>query len=166
MTFRQAARKPEAFEIGWGDRYAVSPWTEEKTEGIAQFLLGTGTQSFTELKECADGTLESARHYVTRARKYMEGKSGADLGYSASSLVCDTATSDLVAVCLCCGSSLYFIEVHPDYQRQGIATNMLKRALTVCAEHGVVQFDLWRNDDSIGVPVYERLGFVLTGETE
>jgi ribosomal protein S18 acetylase RimI-like enzyme len=81
-------------------------------------------------------------------------------------VVYDTATSKLVAVCLCCGPSLYFIEVHPDYQRQGIATNMLKRALTVCAEENAPRFDLWRSDDSVAVPLYERLGFKLTGETE
>jgi len=166
MAFRQAARKPQVFDVDWGDRLTVLPWTEDKTEDIAQFMLGTGTQSFAETEECADGTLESARHYVTRAREYMSGKPDAELGYAASSLVYDTATSKLVAACLCCGPSLYFIEVHPDYQRRGIATNMLKHALTVCARESVPRFDLWRNDDSVGVPVYERLGFEVTGETE
>ena len=90
----------------------------------------------------------------------------AELGYAASSLVYEAATGDLVAVCLCCGPSVYLIEVHPDHQRQGLATNMLKRALFVCAEHGVVQFDLWRQDDSVSVPLYERLGFEPTGEAE
>ncbi len=166
MAFRQVARKPEAFAVDWGNQFKVLPWTEDKTEDIAQFMLGTGKQSFAELLECADGTPESARHYVTRALKHMEGKPDADLGYAASSLVYDTTTSQLVAVCLCCGPSVYFIEVHPEFQRRGMATNMLKRALAVCAEYSVAQFDLWRNDDSVGIPVYERLGFELTGEVE
>ena len=166
MAFRQVARKPEVFEIDWGDRFRVLPWTEDKTEDIAQFMLGTGTQSFTELEECADGTAESARHYVTRARKYMEGRPDADLGYAASSLVYNTTTSKLAAVCLCCGVSVYFLEVHPDHQGQGLATRMLKRALSVHAEHGTVEFHLWRNDDSPAVPVYEKLGFLPTGEVE
>ena len=69
-------------------------------------------------------------------------------------------------MCLCCGPRVYFLEVHSDLQRQGLATNMLKHALTVYAEHGVARFDLWRYDGSAGVPVYERLGFELTGEVE
>jgi len=154
------------FEVHWGDQLTVLPWTEDKTENIAQFLLATGTQSFTDLQECSDGTLESARRYVTRAREHMAGKPEAELGYAASSLVYDAATDRLFAVCLCCGPSLYFIEVHPDYQRQGIATHMLKRALTVLADGGIPRFDLWRNDDSIAAALYERLGFELTGETE
>jgi len=166
MAFRQVARATETFEIDWGDRFTVLPWSPDKTEAIAQFMLGTGTQSFTDLKECADGTPASAKRYVTRALEYMKDKPDADVGYAASSLVYDTATSKLVAVCLCCGTSVYFLEVHPAAQRQGLATNMLRRALTVCKQHGVDRFDLWRCDDSIGVPVYERLGFELTGEVE
>ncbi len=166
MAFRQVARKAERFEVDWGERFRVLPWREDRTDEIARFLLGTGTQSFAELEECADGTPESARHYVTRARAYMQGKPDADLGYAASSLVSDTLTGQLMAICLCCGPSVYFIEVHPDYQRQGVATRMLQRALTVCAERGIAEFDLWRNDDSVGVPLYDRLGFQPTGATE
>lgn len=166
MAFRQAARKPEVFDVHWGDNRAMLPWTDDKTEEIAEFLLGTGTQSFAELEECSDGTPESDRHYVQRAREHMKGKPDADIGYAASSLVYDTTTGKLVAVCLCCGPSVYLLEVHPAYQRQGLAANMLRHALSVCSEHNVASFDLWRNDDSLGAPLYERLGFELTGETE
>jgi hypothetical protein len=85
MAFRQVARKPAAFEIDWEDRFDVLPWTEDKTEDIAQFLLNAGTRSFAELSECADGTPESARRYVTRARKYMQEElHGDEVGYAAS----------------------------------------------------------------------------------
>lgn len=167
MASRQVARKPEVFDVDWGDQFEVLPWTEEKTDDIAEFLLGTGTQSFAELEECSDGTPESARHYVTRARKYVGEKLDNDeVGYAASSLVHDKATKKLIAICLCCGCSVYVLEVHPHYQRQGLATQMLKRALTVHANHGSNEFDLWRQDDSPGISLYEQLGFVLTGEVE
>ena len=166
MAFRKVIRISEEFEVDWADRFSVLPWTEDKTEDIAQFMLGTGTQSFAELEECADGTPASARRYVTRARTYMQDKPDAGLGYSASSLVYDTDTRKLVAVCLCCGASVYFLEVHPDFQRQGLATNMLKRALTVCAQHGVKEFHLWRCDDTTEAKLYEKLEFDLTDETE
>ncbi len=166
MAFRQAARKTEAFDVQWDDQFAAIPWTEDKTDDITAFLLSTGTKSFAEVEECSDGTPADARLYVTRALKYMTGKPDADVGYAASSLIYDTATRKIIAICLCCGPSVYLIEVHPDYQRQGIATRMLKHALTVCAEHNVDEFNLWRNDDSIGVPLYAKLGFQLTGEVE
>ena len=167
MAFRQVARTPEAFEVEWSERSEVLPWTEDKTEEIARFLLSTGTQSFAELAECADGSPESARHYVTRARRYVREQLDNDqVGYAASSLVYDRATGKLIAICLCCGSSVYHIEVHPAWQRQGLAMRMLKRALTVHAEHGSPEFDLWRDDDSPGAALYEKLGFVPTGNVE
>jgi ribosomal protein S18 acetylase RimI-like enzyme len=166
MAFRKVIRKSEELDVDFADRFTVLPWTEDKTEDIAQFMLGTGTQSFAELEECADGTPASARHYVTRARTYMQGTPDAALGYAASSLVYDTTTSKLVAVCLCCGASVYFVEVHPDFQRQGLATKMLKRAVTVCAQHGVKEFHLWRCDDTTEAKLYEKLGFQWTEETE
>jgi len=167
MAFRQMARKPEVFDIDWGDRFAVFPWTEDKTEEIARFLFNTGSRAFTELRECADGTEESARHYVARARRYVQEElQGDEIGCAASSLVYDKANRELIAACLCCGWSVYHLEVHPSYQRQGIATRMLKHALTVHARHGSPEFLLWRNDQSPGVWIYEKLGFVPTGEAE
>jgi len=167
MAFRQVARQPEVFRIDWGDRFDVLPWSEDKTESISHFLLSTGTQSFAELEECADGTLQSARHYVTRAREYVKSElEGDEVGYAASSLVYDKTKQELVAVCLCCGWNVYHLEVHPSYQRQGIATRMLKRALTIHAQHGSPKFHLWRNDASPGIDIYEKLGFKPTGEVE
>ncbi len=166
MAFRTVVREPEVFEIDWGERFTVLPWTADKTEEIAQFLLGTGSKSFARIKECADGRPESARHYVTRALGHMKGKPDAELGYSASSLVYDSSTGRLVAICLCCATSVYTIEVHPDYQRQGLATNMLKRALSVCAQQGAKDFHLWRCDDTAEAKVYDALGFRWTDETE
>jgi GNAT superfamily N-acetyltransferase len=166
MAFRQVARQPAVFRIDWEDRFEVLAWAEDKTDDIAAFLLGTGTKSFADLRECADGSPASARRYVTRAREYMTNKPDADVGYAASSLVYDRTTRELVAVCLCCGCSVYAIEVHPAFQRQGLATNMLKRALSIHARHGTPEFHLWRDDDSPGVRAYERLGFTPTGEVE
>ena len=91
MAFRQVARKPEVFDVDWGDRFNVLPWTEDKTADIAQFLLSAGTQSFAELVECEDGTPASAQHYVTRAREYVKRElDGDEVGYASSSLVYDT----------------------------------------------------------------------------
>ena len=81
MAFRQAARKTEAFNVQWDDQFSALPWSEDKTDDIAAFLLSTGTKSFAEVEDCSDGTPEAARHYVTRALKCMKGKPDAAVGY-------------------------------------------------------------------------------------
>jgi GNAT superfamily N-acetyltransferase len=164
--FRKLARPTRAFDVSWGDDLDVLPWLEGKSQEIGQFLYGTGSKSFAACSECSDGTVASAVHYVTRAIEYMRDKPDCELGLAASSLVYDKRSGDLIAVCLCCGASVYHIEVDPAYQNQGIATRMLKRALTVCAERGAPELHLWRNDDSPGAKLYEELGFVPTGEVE
>jgi ribosomal protein S18 acetylase RimI-like enzyme len=166
MAFRKVIRRTERFSVTWEASLAVSPWTDDASQEIAGFLYGTGSKAFAELSECSDGTRESALHFVTRARTYMARRPHRDLGYACSSLVTDTRTGRLVAVCLCCGPSVYHLEVAPSHQRQGIATRMLQRALTVCAEQGVDEFDLWRCDGTPEAALYEKLGFQWTDETE
>ena len=166
MAFRKVVRTTEVFDISWDDGLAVTPWTDDASQRIADFLHGTGSKAFAELSECSDGSRKSALHFVTRARRYMADQPDRDTGYASSSLVCDTETGELIAVCLCCGPSVYHIEVAPSYQRQGLAMRMLQRALTVCAEHGVPEFHLWRCDGTPGARLYEKLGFQWTNETE
>ncbi len=86
MAFRQVARRPEVFRVDWGTQFRVLPWTEDKTDDIADFLMATGTGYFMEIPECSDGTKESARLYVTRAREHVtEELRGDEVGYAASS---------------------------------------------------------------------------------
>ena len=164
--FRQVARRPQAFPVDWGDRFEVLPWTEDKTGEIGEFLLRMGAESFADIPECADGSPASAMRYVTRAIEYERADPHRAAGFAASSLVYDKTTNKLIAVCLVCGTGVYHLEVDPAYRRRGIATNMLKRFLSVHAERGTPEVHLWRNDDSPGVRVYERLGFAPTGEVE
>jgi len=78
----------------------------------------------------------------------------------------DKQTGELIAVCLCCGPSLYYIEVPPSHQHQRIATRMLERALTVGAGRGVREFHAWRCDGTHEAKLYGRVGFRWTDETE
>jgi len=166
MAFRKVTRATEAFDVSWGDEFDVAPWTEDASQRIADFLYGTGSKAFTELSECSDGTRQSALHYVTRARKHMADKPERDTGYACSSLVTDKRTGELIAVCLCCGPSVYHIEVAPSHQRQGVAARMLRRALAVCAARGSEEFHSWRCDGTPEAKLYDKLGFQWTDETE
>jgi len=166
MAFRKVVIKPTQFEVEWEDTFEVLPWTGDRTEEIGHFLFSTGTKRFAECSDCRDGSAKSANYYVARALEYMKDKPGRELGYAASSLVVARESGKLIAVCLCCGASVYHIEVHPDYQRRGIATRMLQHALSVCAKRGVSEFHLWRHDGAAPAKLYEKIGFVDTDETE
>jgi ribosomal-protein-alanine N-acetyltransferase len=61
---------------------------------------------------------------------------------------------------------IYDIQVDPGYQNQGIGTNMIRRSLTILAEHEIPEFHLWREDDSRAQSLYQQLGFQPTGAVE
>jgi ribosomal-protein-alanine N-acetyltransferase len=61
---------------------------------------------------------------------------------------------------------IYDIQVDPGYQNQGIGTNMIRRSLTILAEHEIPEFHLWRADDSRAQSLYQQLGFQPTGAVE
>jgi GNAT superfamily N-acetyltransferase len=161
-------RETAAYYVDWDSRFEILPWTEEKTEEIGKFLFENGHKS--DLQECKEESLEASIWYVTRAIKYYKQHPPYESGFAASSLVYDKETGELVAVCLLGSgpkcSGVYDIFVAPGYRRQGIARNMLKRALTVLAEKGVDRLDLWRHDESPGSSLYDELGFKPTGEAE
>lgn len=166
VLMQKVARAPQVYRVHWDARFKVLPWTEDKTPDIAEFLFGTGTQCFTDVPECADGTRESATRYVTRAIEYCRSNGTTQISADASSLVYDKGTGQLVAVCLACGTNVYHIEVAPAHRRQGIGMKILKRFLTVHARHGSPQVHNWCAEKSPEAALCQRLGFVLTGEVE
>jgi ribosomal protein S18 acetylase RimI-like enzyme len=94
----------------------------------------------------------------------------------ASTVVSLASSGAIVAVCLinACepdhirkvlhpGASVQHIVVAPDFRRQGIATKMVKRAMTVVADQRP-RFDVWvEEDDEDERGLFESLDFVFTG---
>jgi ribosomal protein S18 acetylase RimI-like enzyme len=53
------------------------------------------------------------------------------------------------------------IAVHPDYQRRGIATKLLRQAMEYGAMHGAKRAFLAADETNLGaIKLYERMGFV------
>jgi ribosomal protein S18 acetylase RimI-like enzyme len=60
--------------------------------------------------------------------------------------------------------SLLFVA--PEYQRRGIAKELLRRALEICRAHDPRLSELSVNSSSYAVSIYEKLGFRRAGERQ
>ena len=59
------------------------------------------------------------------------------------------------------GGMIWHLAVHPDQQRQGIATSLLREAEIRARETGIVRFEAWTRDDRAARTWYESRGFEL-----
>ncbi len=57
------------------------------------------------------------------------------------------------------GGMIWHVAVHPDHQRRGIATALLREAERLAAEQGLVRFEAWTRDDEHVQAWYESRGF-------
>jgi ribosomal protein S18 acetylase RimI-like enzyme len=58
------------------------------------------------------------------------------------------------------GGMIWHLAVHPDRQRRGIGTALLREAELRAAERGLVRFEAWTRDDAHVQAWYESHGFV------
>jgi GNAT superfamily N-acetyltransferase len=59
------------------------------------------------------------------------------------------------------GGMIWHLAVHPDHQRQGVATQLLHEAQRGARERGIVRFEAWTRDDPGTHTWYESRGFEL-----
>ena len=170
MAFRKVARGTERFDIQWAPPLEASSMSEADASAIGAFLHRIGHPLH---RSCQQGALRGATCYVTRLFDYHRNDLRFALSLQCSTLVRDTGDNRIVGVCMVGGGGsdgmdfgVYDMVVEPVCRNRGVGSNMLKRAMTILAEHSVSGFHLWRNDDSPAVSLYERLGFVPTGEAE
>jgi ribosomal protein S18 acetylase RimI-like enzyme len=57
------------------------------------------------------------------------------------------------------GGMIWHLAVHPDHQRRGIATALLREAERLAAERGLVRLEAWTRDDVHVQAWYESHGF-------
>jgi len=53
------------------------------------------------------------------------------------------------------------LAVHPEHQRQGVATELLREAERIARARGLARFEAWTRDDAGTRAWYESMGFVL-----
>lgn len=161
-------RPTEKFDVSWGDEFEAIPLNEEHKMEIAHFYHRTSTPLY---HKPSGGNLEEALYDIERYFDYHSKKSPYKSRYKlfleASTLVYDKQTKQLAALCLMAGSDaeghIFNIFVDPSYRRRGLATNMIKRALTVYADE-YSHVDLETEKENPAKLLYEKLGFVTTGQ--
>ncbi|WP_322902791.1 GNAT family N-acetyltransferase [Paenibacillus sp. SGZ-1009] len=58
------------------------------------------------------------------------------------------------------GGMIWHIAIHPDYQRQGIATKLLNKAIEIAKPKGLNRFEAWTRDDKWVNEWYNNTGFL------
>jgi ribosomal protein S18 acetylase RimI-like enzyme len=57
------------------------------------------------------------------------------------------------------GGVIWHLAVHPDFQRRGVGTGLLRAAQGIAAENGITCFEVWTRDDVGTLRWYESRGF-------
>ena len=150
------------------DSLITRPLSRDVATDIGRFLLRINA----ELRpECDDGTVEGASYYVTRLLDHHQTDRNFDLSLQASTVIYDGNSDQVVGVCMLGGGEkrgqtlgIYDIVVDPVFRRQGLALNMIRKALGVL--HGVATELLLEVDDDNGPAqeLYRKLGFLFRDE--
>jgi GNAT superfamily N-acetyltransferase len=162
QTRRCMIRPTESFDISWDEDYIIAEPSREDGMEIAKLLHaafhgGVGYQGTVDL----EGHKKDGDIYF----KYFGDN---ELLKKASTLIYDKNTNELIGTCLVslweeC-PLIYDVAVHPDHQGRGLASKMIKKALTVAKEQYPVLklFVTLGNDAEL---VYHKLGFMAGTET-
>jgi len=156
-------RKTERFSVEWEDEYEAVPLDASRREDIARLYRRTSAPLYGKPD---GGDWAACLHDVDRYLDYHRPNPLYPLFLRGSTLVYERGSGELVAVCLMAGTEteghIFNVFVDPGHRRRGLATNMIRRALTVYADtHAHVDLEAWVGGQ--GKPLYEKLGFVVTG---
>lgn len=150
-------RPTEEFEIIWNDDYKlVSPRKEHKDEIRELFVEAFSTER------------QNNSNAERQIQYYFDENPENSLVNKASTLVYATKTNQLIGACLISNweewPNVYDVAVKPSFQKKGLATNMIKRALTILKEQYPVLrlFVTLGNDAEM---VYHKMGFLSGVET-
>jgi ribosomal protein S18 acetylase RimI-like enzyme len=147
--------------MNWSSAWSINPLDPEQAQDIALLLKeafagGTGQYAARDLKAHLASVNDFFDSYTT------ESTCG-----QASALALEKQSGKLAGVCMVDMHknlpTIRFVAVHPTNQRRGLATNLMKRAISMLAPN----YDwvkLAVTVDNPAVTVYRRLGF-LEGDT-
>lgn len=161
-TRRCMIRPTEKFDVAWDARFLIQkPQAEYKTQLIELF-----TEAF-QGAAGLEGKLSTA-DVTEHIQFYLENYCNDELLQKASSLLLDKQSGALAGACLVSlweeWPNIYLVGVDSNYTGRGLASNMLKNALTQLHEHYPVcrLFVTLGNDAEL---LYHKLGFMAGVET-
>lgn len=162
---RWMQRPTDQFDVSFTDHLRIeSPRIEENETGTKRFI------NEDEIGECDYSSFAGSIEAVRRKKFTFEDFRPTedpnytnDLLMQASTLVYDKQNGKLVANCRLClqdnYAAIYSIGVIPSFRGQGLATKMLKRAMTVIKDEYPI-LRLYVMEGNAAESVYLNLGFV------
>lgn len=146
-------RPTEDYEVSWDDKYTLQSVTEKSLEEVSRLF----TDSYISLNRIDyEQHLKEVQYYYSSSRDN-------DLANKASILIYDRQTDELAGACLISiweeWPNVYDVAVRPAYQNQGLARNMIQRALTVLKqEYPVLRLFVTLGNDA--EMLYHKMGFL------
>ena len=155
-------RPTETFNINFEDNYEVSKPSKNHITKIATLFNEAFAGGVGE-----DGQLNKKGHEEA-LRAYFKENTGEEILKTASTLIYDKETKEVIGICLISlwegWPNIYDIAVKPSYQGKGLASMMIKKALTVLKEeYPVVRLFVTLGNNAEAL--YYNLGFLPGTET-
>lgn len=134
------------------DELVIRPYEESDERGwvICRVLSFLDSAFFDDVRQAKE-------HYQNPAIELVAARGGEIVGLidveceEVSGTVCEDRPG--------LAGMIWHLAVHPDHQRQGVATELLEEAQRLARARGVVRFEAWTRDDLGTRAWYESMGF-------
>lgn len=153
-------RPTESFDVQWRDGLVLEGPSQAQAEEVATLLQAAFADSA--------GNRSNSREYnLKEVQDYFKYLAKSELVIRASTLVYEEETHKLIGACLVGmweeWPLVYDVAVHPEHQGKGLASDMLKKALTVLkGEYPVLRLFVTLGNGA--ETAYHKLGFLAGSE--
>jgi ribosomal protein S18 acetylase RimI-like enzyme len=136
------------------DEVLIRPYRDEDERGwvVCRVLSFLDSAFFDDVRQTKE-------HYEHHAIELVADRGGEIIGLidveckEVAGTVCEERPG--------IGGMIWHLAVHPEHQRQGVASSLLREAERLARARGLVRFEAWTRDDVAANAWYEARGFEL-----
>ena len=134
--------------------FTIRPYRDEDERGwvVCRVLSFLDSAFFDDVRR-------EKEHYEHRALELVADREGEIIGLI--DVECDDAPGAVCEDRPGLGGMIWHLAVHPEHQRQGVATALLREAEIRARKHDLVRLEAWTRDDPAARAWYESRGFEL-----
>ena len=136
------------------DDVLIRPYRDEDERGwvVCRVLSFLDSAFFDDVRQTKE-------HYEHPAIELVAERDGEIVGLI--DIECDDVPGAVCSDRPGLGAMIWHLAVHPEHQRPGVATALLREAEEFARARGLVRFEAWTRDDPGTQAWYESLGFEL-----
>lgn len=137
-----------------GAEVVIRPYREEDERGwvVCRVLSFLDSAFFDDVRQTKE-------HYEHPSIELVAERDGEVVGLI--DVECDEPPGTVCEDRLGLGAMIWHLAVHPEHQRNGVATQLLREAQRLAKARGVERFEAWTRDDPGTRAWYESMGFEL-----